>query len=363
MKLSDLLDVLEEIAPTRSAEPWDNVGLLVGDPMQSIGKALLTIDYTTAVAEEARQAECDAVIAYHPPIFHPIKRLSAGSLIYDAARRGVAIYSPHTALDIADGGTNDMLADALGLLDRAPLRLAPVNPSHYKLIVFVPEDDVEKVSRAIFDAGAGSIGNYTSCSFRIPGTGTFFGEEGTSPTVGKPGRLEQVQEMRLETVLPINRAGDVVRAMRTAHPYEEPAFDLVQLAAAPEPRGQGRIGRLPAVTIARQLIAPLKAALELDHLLVSGPLDKAATTAAVCAGACGDLLDDAIAQHVDVYLSGEIRHHDAIRAAEAGIAVFCTLHSNSERAVLRRLAQRINQRLPDLPVLISQADRDPFSIC
>src|SRR5438874_6948991 len=156
---------MEQIAPTRFAEAWDNVGLLVGDPQQSITGAMLTIDYTPEVACEAVGAKCDAIIAYHPPIFDPLKQITAGSPIFDAIRRGVAIYSPHTALDVADGGTNDVLADVVGLPPaRSPLRLAQTKASLLKLVTFVPEKDAERVSRALFGAGAGRIGAYTHCS-------------------------------------------------------------------------------------------------------------------------------------------------------------------------------------------------------
>jgi dinuclear metal center YbgI/SA1388 family protein len=362
MLLSDLLNVLEALAPTRYAEAWDNVGLLVGDPLQTARRAILAIDYTPGVAEEAREAECDVVISYHPPIFHPLKRITGNSLIHDAIRRGVAIYSPHTALDVAEGGTNDMLADALGLLDRAPLRIAATKATHLKLIVFVPENDVEKVSRAIFDAGAGHIGDYACCSFRSNGTGTFFGLESAAPTVGEKGKLEQVAEVRVETVLPLERIDAVIKAMRKSHPYEEPAFDLVQLAAPPEAVGLGRVGRIGGVTTVEKLLPQIRQALELNHLLVAGPTDRVVRSAAVCAGACGDLLDEALQARAELYLTGEIRHHDALRANQAGMTVVCTLHSNSERAVLKRLARSVRERLPDLDLLISQADRDPFSI-
>src|SRR5204863_3979886 len=144
--------------------------LLVGDPNQNISKTILTIDYTPAVAEEARNQNCDCIVSYHPPIFDPLKRILSSSLIYDAIRRGVAIYSPHTALDVADGGTNDMLADVLGITERQPLKLAETTANQFKLITFVPHEAVEKVSNALFAAGAGRIGQYSSCSFRSPGT-------------------------------------------------------------------------------------------------------------------------------------------------------------------------------------------------
>src|SRR5882724_10045446 len=212
MTLSSLLEILEEIAPTRYAEPLDNVGLLVGDPQQAISKTLLTIDYTPPVAEEGRNKHCDCIISYHPPIFDPLKRILSTSLIYDAIRRGVAIYSPHTALDVADGGTNDMLADAVGSPpDRQPLRITDAkSAANYKLVVFAPRDAADKVADALFAAGAGRIGNYTSCSFRSPGTGTFFGDENSNPTIGQSGQLERADEVRIETILPIKNLQPVV---------------------------------------------------------------------------------------------------------------------------------------------------------
>src|SRR5690348_11425314 len=175
MRLSDLLRTLDDIAPTRDAETWDNVGLLVGDSRQAVTRAILTIDYTPEVAAEAARERCDLVISYHPPLFNPIKRLTAPDPIFDAIRRGVAIYSPHTALDVAEGGTNDLLADLLGLPpspDRQPLRLIEPKARNHKLTTFVPEAALETVANALFEAGAGRIGNYTRCSFRSIGTGT-----------------------------------------------------------------------------------------------------------------------------------------------------------------------------------------------
>lgn len=364
MQLSALVSALDTIAPTRYAESWDNVGLLVGDPTQTVTRALLTIDYTPEVADEAKSANVDVVIAYHPPIFDALKRITASSPIYDAIRRGVAIYSPHTALDVAPGGTNDMLADAVGIsaADRAPLKYIQPKANQHKLVVFVPENAVEQVSRAIFDAGAGRIGQYSACSFRSAGVGTFFGEEGTNPAVGQSGKLEQAPEIRLETVLPLSKIEPVIRAMRKAHPYEEPAFDLMQMAAAAEGLGMGRFGPLDAPADRAAVIDRLKSALNLRHVLIAGPREGAVNRAAVCAGACGNHLDDAIAQRVDLYVTGELRHHDAIKAAKAGVTVVCTLHSNSERAVLRRLKDRLATEAPGLDCLLSQADRDPFDI-
>lgn len=359
MKLSDLTAHLESIAPTQYAEHWDNVGLLVGDPDQEVSNAMLCIDYTPAVAEEAKREGADLVIAYHPPIFKPIARVEG--LVLDAAKRGVAIYSPHTALDVADGGTNDVLADILELVDRQPLKVPEPKATDLKLVTFVPEAHADAVARALFHAGAGWIGNYSCCSFRTEGTGTFLGEAGSSPKVGQAGKLERVAEIKIETIVPLRKLATVVAALRASHPYEEPAFDLVQLAAAPVTRGIGRVGRFDQPIDRPAAITRIKRGLGLDHLLVAGPMDGSVHSAAVCAGAC-DLLNEAIARKVDLFLTGEMRHHDALRAAQSGITVVCALHSNSERVTLSRLADRLTKLCPSIPFAVSQADRDPFAV-
>jgi dinuclear metal center YbgI/SA1388 family protein len=364
MVLQQVIAALEALAPCHLAESWDNVGLIVGDPGQDVSRAMLCIDYTPQVAAEAGEQRCGLVVAYHPPIFRPIKHLVAGEVVFDAIRRGIALYSPHTALDVADGGTNDVLADALGLEagSRCPLRPATATARDVKLVTFVPEKDVDRVSQALFDAGAGRIGDYSSCSFRTPGTGTFLGGASTSPAVGQAGRLEVVAEVRLETVVPLSRISDVVRALRSAHPYEESAFDLVQLAAPPSGLGMGRIGEYASPVDRQVLFERIRQALGVSRMLVAGPQDGAVSRAAVCAGSCGDLLDDAIRQQAGLYLTGEMRHHDALRAAAVGMTVVCVLHSNSERAVLRRLAERLERACPELSVMVSRRDRDPFSV-
>jgi len=364
-KLRDITAVLEELAPLRYAESWDNVGLLVGDPSADIARILVTVDYTAAVAEEARAAGAQLVVAYHPPMFAAVKRAPNDALWVDAIRRGVALYSPHTALDVAKDGTNDFLADACGVspTERRAVRAHAAKDAHYKLITFVPADAVEKVSEAVFAAGAGRIGAYTRCSYRLAGTGTFFGEEGANPAVGEAGKLETVDEIRLETLVPIGKIDAVVAAMRGAHPYEEPAFDIVRLAPASEGPaiGLGRVGPV-AETKRADLVASLKKTLGVAHVLVSGPIDKTAKRVAVAAGAGGELLEDAIRAKADVFVTGEIRHHDALGAARRGVTVIAALHSNSERAAVRAYAKRIATRVPDVQVTSSTTDADPFSV-
>jgi dinuclear metal center YbgI/SA1388 family protein len=366
MLLKDIVALLEEIAPPAAAEAWDNVGLLCGDPTQEIHRILLTIDYTPVVAAEGRNQNCDLIIAYHPPIFSALKRLTAdgpSSLIHDAIRRGVAIYSPHTAWDAAPGGANDVLTDAVGLIHTAPLRVVTPEAKEFKLVSFIPESHLSVVSDALFAAGAGHIGNYSSCSFRAAGKGTFLGGDGTHPTLGKAGQLQIADEIRLEIILPKNRVVDAVAALRKTHPYEEPAFDLTVLAAPPSGTGPGRVGNLPAPVAISELINSVKRELNLGALLAAGDLNRSVTRIAVCAGAGGEMVNDAIAAGAELYLTGELRHHDVLKANRAGMAAICTLHSNSERPSLKRLKTRLLQVAANLPeVIVSQTDRDPFQI-
>ena len=364
--IAELASAMQSIAPTRLAEAWDNVGLIAGDPAGPLGRVMLAIDMTRAVVAEAVEEKCNAIVAYHPPIFQPLRQLPASHPVFAAVRKGIAIYSPHTALDAAAGGTNDVLADLIGMRDRRALKpVEPVAAGEYlKLVTFVPAEHVDAVSRALFDAGAGHIGNYSSCSFRIPGAGTFLGGAGSHPAVGASGRLETVAEIRLETLVRADVVPAVIAALRKSHPYEEVAFDLNVLAGvATESEshvGQGRVGSIDD-TLTTDLIDRIKTRLGLSHVLVAGPLVGRIGRVAVCAGAGGGLLDQVIASGAGLYLTGELRHHDALAAAAAGIAVVCTLHSRSERCALSGLAGRLAAALPGVDFLQSRADADPFA--
>lgn len=362
--IRDLVTAMERIAPTRFAADWDNVGLLVGDPDALLSRVLLTIDLTPAVYEQARAIAASAVLAYHPPIFKPVSRVTRGSIAFDAVRDRIAIYSPHTALDAADGGTNDVLADAVGIDREKRTGLDPQQPkdTHFKLVTFVPQESSDAVANALFEAGAGRIGSYSQCSFRTPGEGTFYGDASTNPAVGKAGQLERAPEIRLETLVPIARLDAVLRAHRAAHPYETPAFDLVRLAAASEHKGFGRIGPLAEPATVATVVSRLKSALGLDHVLVAGPTEKTVHTAAVGAGATGEMLSSVLRAKADLFVLGEMRHHDALRAANANTTIVMTLHSNSERATLKVLRERLADALHGVEFAISDRDRDPFHV-
>ena len=368
MKVRDVVDVLETVAPPDLAAEWDNVGLLIGDGEAVARKLMLCIDLTEDVLGEAIRAGAKMVMAYHPVIFKPVTCVTAADtpVPYAAARAGLAVYSMHTALDAAPGGTNDVLAGLLGLTDPQPIE--PVTPGRQcKIVVFVPPENVSVVADAAFAEGAGRIGSYSECSFRCGGAGSFRGGGGARPAKGTAGRREQVEEVRVEMIAPRAKAARICSVIRSAHMYETPAIDVYPLEDLPGGAGMGRIGGLARPVSAAWLIRRIKKATGLDKLLVAGRrgrggLQAKVQTAACCAGSCGSIFRAAAAGGAGFYLTGEMSHHDALAAAGAGMTVVCLGHSNSERMALKHLAGTLRPRLGKVSVLLSRRDKDPFEI-
>ncbi len=370
MKVQDVVKALEQIAPPSLAAEWDNVGLLVGQSTDDAKHIMLCIDLTEKVLAEAIRTKTQMVMAYHPVIFKPISKLTADAspIAYSAARAGLSVYSMHTALDAAPGGTNDVLAELMGLVDTHPIEPARQDDK-CKVVTFVGPHDLADVARAAFSAGAGHIGHYYDCAFFSHGIGSFCGELGTHPTVGIPGRHETAEELRLEIIAPFSAAAAVCKAIRAAHSYEEPAIDVYPLAIFPDGVGQGRIGRLARPVTETALINRIKRATGLKKILLARPPRRKSTsagpqvrTAACGAGSCGPLWQGAAKEGATFYLTGEMRHHDALAAADAGMTVACLGHSNSERMTLTRLAQKLRDSLDGVKVTLSRADVDPFEI-
>lgn len=369
-ELTEIMHHLQTLAPLELAEQWDNVGLLAGDPNQQIRKVLLTIDLTRAVLDEAQQAGAELLLTYHPPVFDPLKRVIKGQgaspLLYEVIHSGMAVYTVHTALDAVRGGVNDRLAEVMGIADPQPLKEPDQDTEQLcKLVVFLPESDLEKVSEAIFTAGAGHIGNYSHCSFRVEGTGTFKGDESTNPTVGQVGVLEQAPELRLETIMPVACIPQVIPAMVAAHSYEEPAYDLYPVlqrrGGVGAGVGIGRYGDLSNTVTKKELIETIKQRLGVGTVGVIGPTDGSASRGAVCAGSCGSILQRVIGAGCDFYLTGELNHHNALKLQEAGVATVCVSHSNSERLILRHLAQQLRSLCSGVEFIVSTEDKDPFT--
>ena len=366
MRLNDAVEVLRSLAPERLSEDWDNVGLLVGDPSWRLRRALLCIDLTESVLAEAIEQKADLIVAYHPPIFSALPALTSADLkqriILAAASRRIAIYSPHTALDSAPAGVNDWLAQGIGPgVIRALRPLRDAVETAYKLVTFVPHEVADSLRTALASTGAGQIGDYTNCSFGSHGEGTFVGGNSTKPAIGRRGHLERVAELRLEMVCGSGQLADVVAALRKAHPYEEPAFDLYRLEPTPIDAtvGQGRVIVLHRSLSVPTLVRRLKKYLGLRQLEVAVPDPmRPLVQVAVCAGAGGSLLEHA--GPIDAFVTGEMRHHQVLAACADGVTVILAGHSQTERPYLPVYRDRIVQLLGQKVMWsISTVDRPP----
>jgi len=360
----DMTEFLRRFAPPGIAADWDNVGLLLGDSSATVRRVMTCLTVVPDVVAEAVEEKAELIVSHHPVLFRGAKRLSGdtpeGRLLMPLLRAGIAVYSPHTAFDNTAGGINDLLAGKLGLGDVRALRPKP-GAAAVKLVVFVPEKDLAAVSDAVFAAGAGQIGEYRECGFRIQGTGTFFGGEATNPTVGQKGRREEVAELRLEVVCPENRIDAVVAAMRKAHSYEEPAFDVYPLRAAPGP-GEGRIGELTKATTLQEFARRVKKLLPTRVVQVVGEADQPMRRVAIVCGAGGEMLNDAIRAKADVFLTGEARFHDAWTARAAGVALVLPGHHATERPGVEDLARRLGEAFTGVTAWPSRREDDPIRI-
>eukprot|EP00128_Syssomonas_multiformis_P014852 Colp12_sorted_trinity150504_noHs@28252 len=375
LTVNGLTNVLKAFAPLDLAESWDNVGLLVepsGDP--KVEKLFLTNDLTEETFKEALDEGANYILSYHPPIFSAFKRLTQRTakerIIIGAIENKIAVYSPHTTYDALNGGVTDWLASGAGKGKIVPVTTTRKLPSteQVKIVTFVPHDALEKVHKALSAIPAvGVIGDYSHCSYRIEGTGSFLGNEKTNPTVGKSGVLETAPEVRLEMVASKSAVDQVATVIKATHPYEEPAWEVYALEAKPVAgTGSGRIITLDTPITLVELISRMKAHLGVPFLRLAAPVSFAKDspvikTVAVCAGSGASVLRGVKA---DAYVTGEMGHHEALEATSNGIPVLLAEHSNSERGFLKSLAEELSSRIKahNVPVVVSKLDRDPLVV-
>jgi len=365
MKIKDIAAIIEKIVPLELAQDWDNVGLLIGDPRRNVKNILLTIDITNEVLAEAKRLKTDLIISYHPVIWDGIKKIipdNQNSIVYDLIQADIAVFSIHTALDALPGGVNDGLAEIIGIVDGKPIGDYVENPQgdNYKLIIFVPIESAAKVSNAIFAAGAGAIGNYSNCGFAAEGTGSFLPLTGAKPAIGKKYKLEKVSEIRFETIVPAEKLDGCIAAMKKAHPYEEPAFDVFKLYNNQNKLGLGRIGKLQKPMQLKKILERVKKHTGAKAFGIIGNQNRLVKTAAVCAGSCGQIINLIIAAKADFYLTGELKHHQALAAQEAGLTCVCLSHTVSERFILKKFAKQLQKQIGQTKINISKKDADPF---
>lgn len=378
--VGDLLNALETFAPLRYAGSWDNVGLIVGSRKQPLaGPVLLTIDMAAEVLEEAHSVRASAILAYHPPIFHPIKSLTdetaMGKMLLDAVRAGMAVVSPHSSLDAAPGGMTDWLCEAIsgsktegsiaGDVRALTPHLERPHSREIKIVTFVPHKDADQVRNALASAGAGIIGAYTACSFGVAGAGTFFADDTASPAVGEIGQLERVEELRLEMVCSRAALPIAMETLRQFHPYEEPAVDLYELL--PEPvrhAGAGRRLVLDRPATPAEIADRLKTFLGIPAVKVAtvdNDVHKPVRTVGVLPGAGASLRHAALEAGCDFFVTGEMTHHEALELLRKNCGVLLAGHTNTERGYLPRLRDRLSDLMPKVECVVSTRDRTPFT--
>ncbi len=314
--LSEVVDLIHGWYPPATADSWDAVGLVAGDPAAEVAKVMFAVDPTLEVAEEAVEWGADLLVVHHPLFLSAVHGVAAttpkGRTLHTLTQGGCALLTAHTNADQAVDGVSEALALALGLSDLTPIRPAP-GPAFDKVVTFVPHEHAEPMRAALAASGAGAIGDYDSCTFSTPGEGRFRPLDGATPVIGSVGELEVVPETRVESVLPRSRRAAVVRALLAAHPYEEPAFDLIELAdPGTSDTGTGRIGTVPEMSLA-DFAAQVAAALPstAHGVRVAGDPDRVVRRVAVCGGAGDFLLDDLSTADVDAYVTSDLRHHRA----------------------------------------------------
>jgi dinuclear metal center YbgI/SA1388 family protein len=361
--VGDWLALVHDRYPPGEAASWDHVGLQVGDPAWPIERVLVALDVTGEVVAEAAAGPPTLLLAHHPLLFRPLSALTpasaAGRTALAAARAGVAVAAAHTNLDVArDGaGTSDPVAEVLGLTQRRPLTNEVREGGRCKLVVFTPPEAVAAVIDGVAAAGAGRIGDYERCTFRVAGTGTFRPLPGSDPYSGEGiGEDAEEDELRLEVELPTSRTGDVVRALLASHPYDEVAYDLVPLLDGATV-GFGVVGRLPEPQPLHAVAASIRDDLPAPHLRVAGDPERSITDVAVVGGAGDALIGAALGAGVDLFVTGDLRHHVTLDALEQGLSLIDAGHHATEVAAMPAWIERLwaaaGERGLEAPVVAS----------
>lgn len=367
--VADIIKIMETIAPPRLAEKWDNVGLQIGQNNWPVKTVMVALDPLYDVVAAAVREDVDLLITHHPLIFQPINRIDfsspVGSIIHMAASRKIAIYAAHTNFDNAQDGLNDILALKIGLKNLKVLGKA-AEPDTCKIVVYVPVEYEQKILDALFMSKSGKIGAYTCCSFRTSGKGTFRPDSGAKPFIGKTGEISHVDETRIETVVQRNDIANVVNLLKANHPYETMAYDIYPLLTRENGPGTGRIGEIDKKIELAFLALRIKEKLGIESVKVAGKPDLTVHAAAVCTGSGSSLIKNFLSSEAEVYISGDLRYHDARAVEAAGRGLIDIGHFASEHLIVKELAGRLEQILYeagiDVKVKACGLENDPFVI-
>lgn len=361
MKVKEITQYLEQIAPLSYQEAYDNSGLIVGHPEDEVDKALISLDCTEAVVEEAIAKGCNLIISHHPIVFKGLKKFNGRNYVertvMKAIKNNIALYAIHTNLDNIIGGVSSKIAEKLGLVNQAIL--SPKAGLLKKLVVYVPRASVEGVRQALFDAGAGSIGDYDQCSYNTAGYGTFRPLNGANPAIGTVGTQERVEETKIEVVFPAPVERQIVVAMLAAHPYEEVAYHIVNLENRLQQVGSGVIGNLAEPMDASSVLNYLKERLKLNVIRHTELLNRPIERIAVCGGAGGFLLNEAKRSGADVFITADYKYHEFFDA-EGELVIADIGHFESEQFTQELLLEIIQKKFVNFAVLLTEIDTNPI---
>jgi dinuclear metal center YbgI/SA1388 family protein len=361
MIASDIIAHLESFAPVELQESYDNSGLLVGDPSTEVKGALITLDVTEDVVDEAIRTKCNLIIAHHPLIFSGLKRITGKTYVertvIKAIKHDILIYAAHTNLDNVFEGVNNRICTQLGLKN---LKILSEKKFILKrLIVFAPDSHAEEIRMAMFKAGAGHIGNYDECSFNSTGTGMFRPLDGSNPFSGKKGVRSEEEETKIETIFPGYLQDKVIKAMRSVHPYEEVAYDIIPLENSFQKAGSGMVGELETEMDESAFLELLKSEMKAEGIRYTALRGKKVKKVAVCGGSGSFLLKDAMRAGADVFVTGDFKYHQFFDA-DNRILIADIGHFESEQYTVNLLAELVQKKFPTFAVRLSETRTNPI---
>lgn len=362
MTVFDIIKSIETFAPLALQDGFDNSGLQIGNIFSEIKGVLLCLDVTENVMDEAIEHDCNLIISHHPLLFNPLKKLIGQTYIErcvtKACKNDIAIYSAHTNFDNVVRGINFRLAEKIGLQNVKVLRHR--ENELLKLVTFVPLEQVETVRNALFDAGAGNIGNYDSCSFNSVGEGTFRAKENAHPFIGECGKFHIEKEIRIETIFPVYKKREILHALLVSHPYEEPAYGFYPLLNYWNEAGIGAIGELITEEDEKSFLQRMKSFFHLKNLIHSPFIGKAIRKVALCGGSGAFLIQDAIAYKADIFLTGEAKYND-FYSVEDKILLAIIGHYESEYCAKEIFFDIVSEKIPNIAIYLSEADINPVN--
>ncbi len=358
IKVGQIYDYINAIAPFSLSSKDDNSGLLVGARDCEVNKILVSLDITKDIAVEAVNTGAQLVISHHPVIYHPLYNLNSNNPAIILSKNDISAICAHTNLDVFNGGISDIMIDMLGMKKTSQILEVSYEEAYYQMTVFVPEESRETVFNAMTNAGAGTLDDYSGCAFYTEGTGTFLPLDGADPYIGKVGVRETVREVRLEMIVPHEKRSAVIQAMLDAHPYEKPAYCLSRNEAIIDKKGYGRICELENPLSPDQLAELIKDTFG-NKVVRFNNTGKLIKRVAVCSGGGGGLFRNALSLGADAYITGDVKHDQFIDAQNYGLAVFDAGHYHTENIVVKFLIDKLADAFPEIEISQAKENHDP----